>query len=64
MLASLSVILMVPLALLAARVAGFTPDTQVLTAVETIAANLCWAPPLVGWLAERRRTRAGRSGAS
>jgi hypothetical protein len=64
MLASLSVILLVPLALFAARVAGFTPGTQILTAVETIAANLCWVPPLVGWLAERRRRRAGPSGAA
>lgn len=61
MLASLSVILVVPFALLTARVAGFTPGTQLLTAVETIAANLCWVPPLVGWLAERRRARAGAS---
>lgn len=55
MLASLAVILVVPMGLLAARLLGFSPTTQVRTAVETIAANLCWLPPLVGWLAERRR---------
>ncbi|MGH9778729.1 MAG: hypothetical protein ACRD5I_10000 [Candidatus Acidiferrales bacterium] len=54
MLASLAVILVVPVGLLAARLLGFSPTTQVRTAVETIAANLCWLPPLVGWLAERR----------
>ena len=55
MLASLAVILVVPVGLLAARLLGFSPTTQVRTAVETIAANLCWLPPVVGWLAERRR---------
>jgi hypothetical protein len=54
MLASLAVILLVPVGLLAARVAGFSPTTQLYTAFETMAANLCWAPPVVGWLAERR----------
>ena len=54
MAASLAVILVVPFLLLAARVAGFTPGTQLLTAIETIAANLCWVPPIVGWLAERK----------
>jgi len=53
MLASLLVILIVPAGLLAARVSGFSPTTQVYTALETIAANLCWVPPLVGWLRER-----------
>lgn len=55
MLTSLLVILVVPLALLSARLLGFSPTTQLLTAGETIAANLCWLPPLVGWLGERRR---------
>ncbi|MBI2831093.1 MAG: hypothetical protein HYX79_02415 [Chloroflexi bacterium] len=55
MLASLAVILLVPVGLLLARMAGFSPTTQVYTAIETIAANLCWVPPLVGWLRERRR---------
>ncbi len=54
MLTSLAVILVVPAGLLVARLLGFSPTTQVRTAVETIAANLCWLPPLVGWLAERR----------
>ena len=25
--------------------------------LETIVANLCWLPPLVGWLRERRQSR-------
>jgi hypothetical protein len=53
MLASLLVILMVPMGLFSARVAGFSPTTQTYTALETIAANLCWVPPFVGWLRER-----------
>ncbi len=57
MLAGLAVILVVPVGLAIARTLGFNPDTQVLTAVETIAANLCWIPPLVGWLSERRIRR-------
>jgi len=56
MVVSLAVILIVPLGLLVARLAGFSPSTQILTALETIIANLCWLPPLVGWLAERRGT--------
>lgn len=55
MLSSLAVILLVPAGLLAARLAGFSPTTQIFTALETIAANLCWVPPFVGWLRERRR---------
>ncbi len=57
MLASLTVILTVPLGLLLARGVGFRPTTQVLTALETIAANLCWVPPTVGWLWKRRTER-------
>jgi hypothetical protein len=60
MLASLGVIVLVPLGLLAARLLGFSPTTQVRTALETIAANLCWVPPVVGWLVERHRGRVGR----
>ncbi len=56
MLSSLAVILVVPAGLLAARLAGFSPTTQIFTAFETIAANLCWVPPFVGWLRERRRS--------
>jgi hypothetical protein len=54
MMASLVVVLAVPFALLAARLLGFRPATQLLTAAETIAADLCWLPPLVGWWSERR----------
>lgn len=55
MLASLLVILLVPIGLVAVRLSGFSPTTQVSTALETIAANLCWVPPFVGWLRERRK---------
>lgn len=55
MLTGFIVILAVPAALLLARLLGFSPSTQVLTAAETIAANLCWLPPLAGWLSERQR---------
>lgn len=55
MLASLFVIIIVPIGLLGARVMGFSPTTQTYTALETIAANLCWIPPLVGWLNEKYR---------
>ena len=54
MVASLAVILIVPLGLFLARVSGFSPTTQTFTALETIAANLCWVPPLIGWMGERR----------
>lgn len=57
MLASLLVVVAVPAALAAGRLLGFSPTTQLLTAAETIAANLCWLPPLVGWLGERRARR-------
>ncbi|WP_406662083.1 hypothetical protein V7O66_05755 [Methanolobus sp. ZRKC3] len=55
MLASLAVILIVPIGLLSGRVLGFSPTTQTFTALETIVANLCWIPPLVGWWAEKHR---------
>jgi hypothetical protein len=54
MLASLAVILAVPIGLGVVRLAGFSPTTQLRTALETVAANLCWVPPLVGWLRARR----------
>jgi hypothetical protein len=57
MLASLAVIFLVPAGLLVARLLGFSPKTQILTALETIIANLCWLPPLIGWLAERSRAQ-------
>jgi len=55
MLASLAVIVIVPVGSLLARTWGFSPTTQTSTALEAIAANLCWIPPLVGWLAERQQ---------
>jgi hypothetical protein len=55
MLTSLAVILLVPCGLLTARLLGFSPDRNLLVALETIAANLCWLPPLVGYLRERKR---------
>jgi hypothetical protein len=54
MLASLLIILIVPIGLFAARAEGFSPTTQTYTALETIAANLCWVPPLVGLLRDRK----------
>lgn len=59
MLSSLAVILIVPAGLFAARLLGFSPTTQLFTALETVAANLCWLPPLVGWLRERRSRTGG-----
>lgn len=53
MMASLLIVLIVPVGLVLARLQGFSPTSQTLTALETIAANLCWVPPLVGWLRER-----------
>jgi hypothetical protein len=55
MVVSLLVILLVPLGLFLVRAAGFSPTTQTYTALETIAANLCWLPPFIGWITERRR---------
>jgi hypothetical protein len=57
MITSLGVILLAPLGLMLARIFGFSPVTQKLTALETIAANLCWLPPVVGWLAENWRQK-------
>ncbi|MDH3744848.1 MAG: hypothetical protein OES47_07085 [Acidobacteriota bacterium] len=57
MLTGLVVVLVVPVGLALARLLGFEPGTQVLTALETMAANLCWLPPLVGWWSERRKHR-------
>lgn len=53
MLVSLGIIAFVPLGLLSLRILGFSPSTQVFTALETIAANLCWLPPLIGWISEK-----------
>lgn len=57
MMTSLAVVLVVPFGLLGARMMGFSPTTQVFTALETIAANLCLLPPLVGWIRERRQRK-------
>jgi hypothetical protein len=57
MLVSLSVILVVSAGFLGAQLLGFSPKNQILTALETIVADLCWLPPLVGWLAERLRAQ-------
>ena len=54
MIASLIVVLFVPIGLFVARSMGFSPTTQVYTALETIAANLCWIPPLVGWMSQKK----------
>ena len=54
MLASFIIILTVPVGLLITRIAGFSPTTQTYTALETIVANLCWVPPLIGWLKEKK----------
>ena len=62
MLTGLLLILTVPWGLAGARLLGFSPSTQVLTALETILANLCWLPPLVGWWVERGRRNQGRVG--
>lgn len=56
MLSGLILILSVPVGLWSARLVGFSPTSQTLTALETILANLCWIPPLIGWLSERRAT--------
>lgn len=57
MLTSLMVILIVPIGLLVARLLGLSPTTQKYTALEAIAANLCWLPVVVGWAAEKIRVK-------
>ncbi|MEJ5338463.1 MAG: hypothetical protein ACK42C_02405 [Aquificaceae bacterium] len=57
MLTSLGVVLFVPLGLLVVRFVSFSPTTNLYVALETIAANLCWLPPLVGWLYERKEVK-------
>jgi hypothetical protein len=61
MLTGLIVIGIVPIGLFLVRLAGFSPTTQVYTALETMVANLCWLPPLVGWLHERREKKSDDS---
>lgn len=55
MLTSLLIVLVAPVGLLIGRLAGFSPVTQILTALETILGNLCWLPPLIGWWTTRRQ---------
>jgi hypothetical protein len=57
MVASTVVIIVAAVGLLLLRMAGFSPTTQILTAIETIVFNLGWIPPLVGSLSERRKLR-------
>ncbi|RMH80468.1 MAG: hypothetical protein D6674_04380 [Acidobacteria bacterium] len=59
MLTSLGIVLLVPLGLLFARVLGLSPTTQLYTALETVAANLCWLPPLAGFLVEKNQGKGG-----
>lgn len=54
MVSGLFLILALPLVLLGGRLLGFSPRTQVLAATETVVANLCWIPPLVGSYFERK----------
>ena len=54
MVSGLILILALPLVLLVGRMLGFSPRTQVLTGLETMVANLCWIPPIVGSFVERR----------
>jgi hypothetical protein len=54
MLTSFAIVFVSLLGLFIGRAAGFSPETQVLTAIETIAGNLCWLPPLIGWWMSRR----------
>lgn len=62
MISGLILVLGLPLLLLLGRIVGFRPETQVLAAAETMAANLCWIPPLVGTIAERRQqSRQGKA---
>ncbi len=61
MLTSLLIIFVVPAGLLFVRILGFSPTTQIYTALETIAANACWLPPLVGWFVDRRKMTHGHN---
>lgn len=55
MISGLILIFLVPLGLFTVRSLGFSPTSQVLTALETILFNLCWIPPLLGWYMERKK---------
>lgn len=58
MLTSLLIVLIAPAGLLIGRLAGFSPVTHTLTALETILSDLCWLPPLVGWWTDRNHRRS------
>lgn len=61
MVASLTVITL-PLAILyLVRSAGWRPDLLVLAALEGMLLNLCWVPPLVAWVWDRRLQRGLRA---
>jgi hypothetical protein len=53
MVSGLLLIFLVPVGLFTARSLGFSPSTQVRTALETILSNLCWVPPTLGWYMQR-----------
>lgn len=55
MVSGLILIFLVPVGLFTARSLGFSPSTQILTALETILSNLCWVPPTLGWYMQRRQ---------
>ena len=57
MVSGLILILALPLILFLGRWVGFRPQNQMLTAAETMVANLCWIPPVVGAYYERVRRR-------
>lgn len=60
MLSSLTVILFAPAALFIVRALGFRPDRQLFFALETIAVNLCWVPPAVGFWRQRQTMRSSK----
>lgn len=55
MVTSLAVVLALSVVLFALRASGLAPTTQVKAALETVVANLCWLPPVVGSLLGRDR---------
>ena len=57
MLTSLLIILVVPVGILLVRLFGFYPHTQKLVSLETIISNICWLPPFVGILWERKKRK-------
>src|SRR3546814_15984698 len=62
MLVRLGIVLVAPLGLLTARAAGLRPETQILTAVETIFPNRRLPPPGLGWWIAPRRIQGHVSG--